>query len=344
MGDSVISSFEGAGIAIYGKKRINYFEICRALCMLWIVAFWHGRAYIDGFPEFGSLIWNDLTVGALSTFVFLSGYLNGSKTIQTRHDVIEFYRRRVISLYIPFFIAAVSMLMLYYFFGAQLMTSVKQLLLSLFGLSLIIQPAPSTLWFVVMLIVYYLITPIMLKYRRVYVKAACIFCMILFKEGLKQMGVEMDSRLLWYFPIYCFGLQFAGKIPPAFSAVRLLILTVSFAAAELCGFHISNDSSYVYMVIIMFVGMVIEISKMLDKNPVAAKCGGILGRISMWAFLFHRHFFHTCMVKMGSISKTVFYCIVFPAFILVMYFAEKGYAYLSALLMKKKTSDDKGRL
>ena len=61
------------------NMRIKYIDYTRALCMLWIVGFWH----LGGVSDFQYS--NKVTLlfpkGILATFVYLSGHLSAGKRI-----------------------------------------------------------------------------------------------------------------------------------------------------------------------------------------------------------------------------------------------------------------------
>lgn len=59
------------------KKRVLFLDFARMLCMLWIVGVWHMQAYLsDGFAV-QNRITENVTIGVLATFTFISGFFLG---------------------------------------------------------------------------------------------------------------------------------------------------------------------------------------------------------------------------------------------------------------------------
>ena len=65
------------------KKRLEFVDCSRALCMLWIVGVWHMFGYLNNINEaiLSSTITSSITNGVLATFTFISAYFLGQKKI-----------------------------------------------------------------------------------------------------------------------------------------------------------------------------------------------------------------------------------------------------------------------
>lgn len=140
-------------------KRIAYLDTLRSFLMLWIVGFWH----LSNHSVFGNdwLCSKQVTNAVLIVFMILSGYLNSRKKPKNLSDVFFLIKKRF-RFYPLFFISLTSFWVLHSIRRIDYLISFKQYILSLFGLSYIFLPAPSTLWFIVAAIPLYLITPFML--------------------------------------------------------------------------------------------------------------------------------------------------------------------------------------
>ena len=83
--------------------------------------------------------------------------------------------------------------------------SVKTVLLSMTGFSVIIPPQPPTLWFVSMIILFYYLFPIMSGQRisSVFMIAGCIILVVMAAQG---GGLDVDRRFYYYFPCFIVGI------------------------------------------------------------------------------------------------------------------------------------------
>ena len=158
-------------------KHLNSIDIVRSLSMLYILIF-HCGNYTEeiNFQPWGDFFKN----GALGTFMFISGYLLGRKyTIFHGIDAVKsFFINRAIRILPLFFLS----LLIYLFMGYL---SVKTVLLSMTGFSVIIPPQPPTLWFVSMIILFYYLFPIMSGQRisSVFMIAGCIILVVRAAQG-----------------------------------------------------------------------------------------------------------------------------------------------------------------
>ena len=158
-------------------KHLNSIDIVRSLSMLYILIF-HCGNYTE---EINFQPWGDfLKNGALGTFMFISAYLLGRKyTIYHGIDAVKsFFINRAIRILPLFFLS----LLIYLFMGYL---SVKTVLLSMTGFSVIIPPQPPTLWFVSMIILFYYLVPIMSGQRisSVFMIAGCIILVVMAAQG-----------------------------------------------------------------------------------------------------------------------------------------------------------------
>jgi len=91
------------------KERDITLDVTRALCIMWIVGYFHLADYVkDVFFHtylFGQTS-NYNTIGVLSTFTFLSGYFLKKYEINSIQDAILFYKKRIRRFWIPFFLSA----------------------------------------------------------------------------------------------------------------------------------------------------------------------------------------------------------------------------------------------
>lgn len=83
------------------KKRVIFLDCARALCMIWIVGFWHMQEYTN--LSLTGIFFSNITNGVLATFTLISGYFLGQKNISSIQDTVTFYKKRLLRFY-PLFL------------------------------------------------------------------------------------------------------------------------------------------------------------------------------------------------------------------------------------------------
>ncbi len=197
-------------------------DIMRAANMLYIVGFWHLFQYTKI-----TIVYNPITfrmlIFVLALFVLISGFLLGHKNnCMTKTEILNFYKTRFLRIYIPFLIAS----------GLFLEAGLNHpldLLKNITLTAMFLAPAPFTLWFVSMIFLFYLITPLLISLRRnalAYI-ASCVLIVIAMFLYQLTMG-RMDMQLIIYFPCFAAGLFMATRPFPSSlsSTIGLMVLTV----------------------------------------------------------------------------------------------------------------------
>lgn len=180
-------------------KKFTSIDYLRAISMVYIVAYWHLFDYADASLGHDIVAMNLVTHVVLAIFVFISGFLIGGKSTQ-KMNVKQFYLRRLLRIY-PLYALAV---IIFYLAGINDgWTSVKALL----GVSMYFGPAPLTLWFITMLVLFYFITPLLLLLvdnRLAY--AAFAFSLLMGTIIIMLAFNTVDPRIILYFPSFCLGI------------------------------------------------------------------------------------------------------------------------------------------
>lgn len=180
--------------------RLKFIDIARALCMIYIIGFWHLSGYIESYDLTG-MFTSGLTKGALATFAFISAYFLGKKNVTTFKDVLDFWSKRLLRVYPLFFISCTSLLLVYYVLGNKYITGFGNYVFTLTGIAVFIGQAPSTVWFISMLLVFYFITPLLLLLKiKLRVIAVVVIYAVLFTIHL--LGLPMDGRVVYLFLFY----------------------------------------------------------------------------------------------------------------------------------------------
>lgn len=181
------------------RKKFIFINYLKALSILYVVGYWHLFEYTDAFPGYYNYYTKAITEIALGLFVLISGFLAG-KSSQKSTGISSFYMKRLIRIYPLYFIA----IFLFYIFRID---SSLTLLKSLAFVSMIHTPAPLTLWFINMIMLFYLITPFLSKSAknsdlRKYCSHIALVVVLLL--GFHFITRTLDGRLLMYLP--CFGI------------------------------------------------------------------------------------------------------------------------------------------
>ena len=137
------------------NKNILILDIIRALCMLWIVAVWHNNDYLPVVYHWSNdFVPAMITQVVLVTFTMISGMLLSKYSFNSKSDVWVFYKKRFGRFYFLFILAAVT----FYFCGFY---SLKALIKCVTGISLVLGQSPFTLWYMAMLMIFYILTPLL---------------------------------------------------------------------------------------------------------------------------------------------------------------------------------------
>ena len=294
--------------------------------MLYIVAYWHVYAHFDPAVSLPALLGGSLSRGVLGSFFFISAYFLGSRRIASVKDALLFYKKRLMRFYPLYFLSCTSLLLVHALWHVDYISSFRQYVLSLFGLSCIFTPAPKTIWFVCMLIPFYLVTPLINLFDKTWQKVSGCLVIFLLMCALNLTGLSLDSRLALYFPIYSAGLILGSriKIDERLHPIRLLGgLLIFFAGmgiykhTELFPLH--------YVVMAGFILFIIEAGKLLTRSALSARLFSFISYGSMAAYLFHRQFFGVPLVIMDKFPIWFFYLILLPLFLAICWVVQFVY-------------------
>jgi len=190
------------------KNRNIGIDFLRGLSMLYIVGFWHMFNYTKAFPEYNNFLTRRFTLIILGTFVFISGYFIGIKDITiNKHNIVQFYKKRLLRIY-PLYLIAIGLFTV--FDLSDLITSIKAGLL----ISMLIKPSPLTLWFITMLMLFYVISPLLIHASKTIKPGSLMIYYLIFLMLLMSYSYftkMLDLRLVVYFPSFALGVFVASK-------------------------------------------------------------------------------------------------------------------------------------
>lgn len=310
-------------------ERVRFLDNARALCALWIIAFWHLDDYLYA-QYYNTPLGNLLTTGGLATFVFISGYCLGGKEIKNRKDCLAFYRRRIIRIYPLYALSCLLLYMMHIKLNINYIVDTKQFGLSLFGLSCIFPPAPSTIWFINVIIVYYAITPLII-WQKTFKRKIGVGILVGIGLNILVMG-GADERLVFYFLFYYIGIISSGENKKA-DGIHIILLGISISLFGLLSFLTEHYVADGYILRILNAGslvvILIESGKIISKCKKISKVLYLVSYSSMCAYLFHREFYGIFFNYAGSVPVWFAYCVLVPVLIVLAYWAQKMYDRLT---------------
>lgn len=310
------------------QKRIPFFYVLRALCAIQVIIIWHGLSYYYEGSIFLSIL-APFTGGALACFTCISGMFNNT----SGKKVISFYNSRIKRFYLPYILAYVSLLLIGY--NSFL---IKNTLFSILGLSCFLGGQPKTLWYISMLIVFYIITPILCSETKEGIRdvhGTVVRCSLFFLIFMVVYFFlpNFEIGLIQYFPFYAIGLCISPTTLIASLENRrkteigilVLFLILYVIIVGVCLSNIKNA-------IICSIGFCfyIVLASVLSKCNLLVKWFSLCSEASMFAYLYHRLFFYICIVifgRYGNLLTTIcMLLLVFPT----SYYLQKKYNLLVA--------------
>lgn len=308
------------------RKRLAFFDCSRALCMLYIVAVYHITVYLPSFIPISLHSRHCIAYGTLATFFFISAYFLGKCPICSIGDTLFFLKKRLLRIYPLYFIACTLMLVVSLALNVSYMTDIKQYLLTILGLSTIFTPAPYTLWFISMLIVYYLITPLVNALQTQQQKAFLCIGLLILVFILYSAGIPIDPRLSLYLPIYIGGLMLSAckDLSAEFNLWALLISAAAFTIGVAINARY-DDMFFQYFVSLPFIVMILEIGKLAAMNSILCKSLSLISYSSMVAYMFHRQYFILFYSYFGELPIWATYLILLPVLLALSWLVQYAY-------------------
>jgi peptidoglycan/LPS O-acetylase OafA/YrhL len=293
------------------KSRIIFLDFIRALAII-LILMSHLPDYLGNYQIFEIFVPYFTNFG-LGLFIFLSGYvifLNNS-SIHTTEDILAFYKKRAIRIFplylIALFVFFVIFGLVIQIFGRNLGMdfSLKNLIIHILGLQILLSPEYATpiltLYFIGLLVIFYLIYPLLIKFshniKEFFLISLIPFILFLF---LRYFFNIIDDYFFRYYFVFIFGILFCYISSSSYKKdLKFLIITPIILVFFLALFSyyefdadISNIFIYtiLYIVIISFCLIQFEISNMFidDFSPKTKNLIFIIAFSSYAIYLFHR--------------------------------------------------------
>lgn len=312
--------------------RIHYIDYLRGICMLWIVGVLH-MADIIQLDIIQHPIAKHITGGALAVFTLVSGYFMGHYPVNSKADILYFFRRRFLRIY-PLFILACIWSWIICLRGGSfgLIFSVRQLLCTLLGVSWIIPPIPYTFWYMSVLIAFYAITPFINMIHSYKYKIFAMSLLFGFLCFLNYVNPNFDHRVLEYIPFYFIGLLLAPNnlmervkyvsrkilVPVMLGSILLYI-----AAAYINFENLQYPSVFMFISSAAFTaglcGIFIMLEPWIIRSVMLDGTLRFLGKISFSVYLIHRNIFSFYVDHIHIMTIPAVYLLLLPSIFLVSY-------------------------
>lgn len=310
------------------NARNGVFDVARALCVLYIVAFWHLLNYFPSIKLNGmSLqVCSSITIVVLGTFTFMSGFFLKKYVIETLDDVKLFYWKRFKRFYIPYLVCLTVL-----FLGGWF-ESGKQFVLSLIGLSTYIGSSPNTVWYFSMLMSFYALTPILL-----YLKKRNHFYFYALTFGLICLYVLFSRINGMYFPFYLLGILITDKRLKVLTSKWIYIITFMISFILLLYVQDKWGGLLICRYFLIFCGifLIVKLSQSLCCNA-SLKFWNLLVYSSMMAYLYHRIHYKIIgfIISPDGITSIILFAIMgVISLFLISYWLQKIYDNFSRKYM-----------
>ena len=309
------------------KDKSLSIELLRAACVLYIVGFWHLMDYTHGFVGYNNAVTSRVTVMVLGLFTFLSGFLLARAPMRLRApDLKRFYVKRFLRIYPLYLLALLA-------FWALGISDRGIALKAALGISMVYGPPPSTLWFITMILVFYLIAPLLIALReataRFLLASLAIFAVTLV-FGRAASG---DIRIAEYFPAFALGVWWANHAQG--TGLRAgLAATLAAAAAWALSMALAADPQFSLWAMPLATFGALAVFLLAGRMPLANEGGlvraaTLLSYASFAMYLFHRVVYKGlhALYDPASPALGLAYLLVvcLPVVILAAFLVQRGY-------------------
>lgn len=223
-------------------KRKLFIDLIRVMSCLYIIAYWHVRDYVD--YKSTDISWlhanlsNTLLVHlCLGSFSFVSAYfISRKETFDSTGHLISYLKKRFVRIYPLYFLAIVS-------FGIMQLEEGRLLIEGLFLISMFSEPVPKTLWFITMIIVLNILSPLMLTSKGGLLRISGLGLLLwLIFLIYAFLGGPLDLRMLVYTPSFILGLM-VGRDERTMTRPKIVLSTLLIFVASLFLLPTASDDS-----------------------------------------------------------------------------------------------------
>jgi peptidoglycan/LPS O-acetylase OafA/YrhL len=325
--------------------------------MMFIVAIRHLAPYSPYLSALNS--WpgiDEFTYACLGLFCFLSGFLmaDGREPIGSIGEIWAFYRKRLLRIYPPYLTALVALYLLQATgmlgiysggFGMTFGTLVASSLL----VAIFLDCAPITLWFVNLIFLYYIATPLLIwrGCRRLHFWILFSVVAIILLAVSARTGY-VDKRLFLFAPCYACGLL-TGLYPrlrtylfSPLGAAASLVCTTAILALSITA-HLAPPIVFGALCAPILAPLAWKTANLLARLPRVRTFAQIGAYLSFAAYLLHRVTFTLAyeFYQPHSCAGAWIYWLgtVLPATLVVAYLLQKKYDHIVETSLPRNPSE-----
>lgn len=262
-------------------SQSNAISIVRIVAMILIVSCHITQGY-------GHSIAFILNVG-VQLFFLISGFLYGKVEIPS---TIDFYKKRIVKIYLPFIIVVLLFAGIYKIFGVESLLW-RHLIPYAFNLQAFVKPIEgfNHMWFLTVIMICYLITPVakyLLK-NKLYLFVSLLLLVSVVEFVFVQKMYSIAAWIVLYLFGMCIGrfdTKMVNTITTIVSGVGVAILMIFFQLSRMTDSRWAHYSVWLHCVLAIFLfGVLYAILTKIDvKMP---KCLRFLNNISYEVYLVH---------------------------------------------------------
>ena len=304
--------------------------------MFYITAVLHLSYYL-GSDQFlwHNMYGNSLTWSCLGTFSFISGYLLAKKyCCDSTKQVLYFYKKRLLRFYPLFIISTICL----YLIGFN---DIKQSIYGLLGLAPFVSFPPYTLWYISMMMVFYLLSPIVLirDNKKRIIRSVLLLSIFV----VLSRFIHIDLRFIFNLLVYLLGVCATGfeKSLPTLTKTRGMILKALIIGLYILAFLNMGAINNVFLLrkIVDILGIfVLFIVASLIKMDRCEKIIYKISYLSMSFYLFHRLTYWLFLEIYKPQNETVFllYLILtVPIGMFMSFYIQKSYDIVMSVKKSK---------
>jgi peptidoglycan/LPS O-acetylase OafA/YrhL len=310
-------------IGIDLETRSFAIDFLKGISILYIAGYWHLFNYTKAFPLYQNVVTGRLLMVVLGLFVLISGYLIGAKAdSNSKSGFLVFYVKRLLRIYPPFILFS----LIFYLLNVG---SGKKLFKTAALITMVFPPAANTLWFIAMIIVFYLITPLLIKTSKNKMNYF-LFCALLFFFAilLNHFFDILNDRIILFFPTFAVGILLASY-KELINNLRLSVISILLIASIMVTF-IDNVTEFFWIPLIVFGPLFcffIIVRK--EKSIERLKIVGHIGYASLFVYLSHRPIYEVSKKLYFPQSEIlqIFYlaAVCLPLIIVISWVLQKWY-------------------
>jgi peptidoglycan/LPS O-acetylase OafA/YrhL len=345
-------------------KKLVEIDFLRSISIIFIMithspAYIHNNYFINNLSPYLSYL-------GLGMFVFLSGYLIYYKNpiIRTKSDIIAFYTKRIKRIYILYWIALISFILVFgvvfLFLGYKppIDLSCFSLIAHLFGAQVLLAPRYVipyfTLWYIGLIVIYYCIYPFLIRYSKdikaLFLNSILIFILLYIIHTFFNV---FEIRFFIYYFIFISGIIIASnkmfryvKYEKYFLILPIILICSTILSIKI-GINLSNWKSIILIEILMISFNFMQLytaEQLVNYFSYREKQLLILiSTASYCVFLFHRPilflFYQVFNLYVSpNLSDILMMLISYPILFIVSYYIQKFEFYI-IIHQKRKTKE-----